>query len=160
VRRALFERLPDGSLAIIREIARLLFRRPVVGIVAVARRADGALLLIRRGDTGTWALPGGTMEWGECARDGIVRELAEEAGAEVLQLGRLVGVFSEPQRDPRVHGVTIAVEVAVADALRGPANRIEILDAGFFPVHALPGRLAFGMDELLQTALQGQVRWT
>jgi 8-oxo-dGTP diphosphatase len=151
-KRGLFERLPPGLLPILREVGRVLLRRPVVGILAVARRADGQLLLVRRGDTGSWALPGGTLEWGEHARATLARELLEEAGAIVLASGRLRGVYSAPERDARMHAVTIVVEVEVADALGGPANPLEILEAAFFPIDKLPGPLAFTMDELLAHA--------
>ncbi|HXK16421.1 MAG TPA: NUDIX domain-containing protein, partial [Polyangiaceae bacterium] len=100
-------RIPSGAYKIVKEVARHLLRRPVVGIVAAARSADGRLLLIRRADSGKWALPGGTLEWGENLRDAITRELFEETGARVLELGALLGVYSAPERDPRFHAVTV-----------------------------------------------------
>jgi 8-oxo-dGTP diphosphatase len=154
-RPALFERLPRGVLPILREIGRVLLRRPVAGILAVARRSDGQLLLIRRGDTGTWALPGGTLEWGEPARAAIARELLEEAGATMISAGRLVGVYTAPQRDVRMHAVTMVVEAVVADTLRGPVNPLEVMDAAFFPLDALPLPLAYTYDDMLAHALAG-----
>src|SRR5712691_10201965 len=91
--------LPKGALTILKEVARHLLRRPVVGIAAAAKTSDGKWLLIRRGDTGTWALPGGTLEWGETLRVGLARELAEEAGVDVAEVERVVGVYSRPDRD-------------------------------------------------------------
>ncbi len=154
-RRALFERLPRGVLPILREMARLVLRRPVAGILAVARNARGELLLIRRGDTGTWALPGGTLEWGEPARAALARELLEEAGATVLTTGRLCGVYTAPERDVRMHAVTMVVEAEVADTLRGPSNPLEVMDAKFFALDGLPRPLAYTYDEMLQHALSG-----
>ncbi|MFT3928098.1 MAG: NUDIX hydrolase [Myxococcales bacterium] len=154
-RRALFDRLPRGALPILKEVARHLLRRPVVGIAAVARRHDGHILLVKRGDTGTWGLPGGTMEWGEPARTSLTRELREEAGATVLRTGRLVGVFTAPERDDRMHGVTIVVEAEVAPELSGPENPIEIHEARFFPPDALPHPLAFTGDDMVKQALAG-----
>lgn len=154
-RRALFERLPKGVLPILREIGRVLLRRPVAGILAVARRRDGQLLLIRRGDTGTWALPGGTLEWGEPAREAIARELLEEAGAALISAGRLVGVYTAPERDVRMHAVTIVVEAQVEDALRGPKYPLEVMDAAFFPLDRLPTPLAYSYDDMLAHALAG-----
>lgn len=156
--RPLFSLLPRGSLAILREIVRIALRRPVVGVAAIAQREDGQLLLVKRGDTGEWALPGGTLEWGEPLRACIARELAEEAGAHVESLGRLVGVFSEPQRDPRMHGVTVAIAARVSGELRGPSNHLEIHEARFFDVQALPA-LAFGMLDMVRAALSGSTRW-
>jgi 8-oxo-dGTP diphosphatase len=142
-------------LPILKEVARHLLRRPVVGIAAIARKQDGQILLVKRGDTGTWGLPGGTMEWGEPARTSLERELREEAGATVLNVGRLVGVYTSPERDDRMHGVTIVVEAQVADHLQGPENPIEIHDARFFAPHEIPHPLAFTGDDMLKHALSG-----
>jgi 8-oxo-dGTP diphosphatase len=151
-RRALFDRLPRGALPILKEVARHLLRRPVVGVAAIARRKDGQILLVKRGDTGTWGLPGGTMEWGEPARTSLERELREEAGATVLKVGKLIGVFTAPERDDRIHGVTIVVEAEVADDLSGPENPIEIHEAKFFPVDEIPHPLAFTGDDMIKQA--------
>src|SRR3954471_23300280 len=91
--------LPKSALTLLKEIGRHILRRPVVGIAAAARTADGRWLLIRRGDTGTWALPGGTLEWGETLREALVRELEEEAGVTSFELQQVVGVYSRPDRD-------------------------------------------------------------
>ena len=159
-RRALFEVLPPGVIPILREIGRVLLRRPVVGIVSVARRADGQLLLIRRGDTGTWALPGGTLEWGESARSTLARELREEAGATLRSTGRLVGVYTAPHRDARMHAITIVVEAEVEPELLGPENPLEVLEARFFDSEQLPAPLAYTCDEMLEHArAEGDAYW-
>jgi 8-oxo-dGTP diphosphatase len=153
--KGLFEHFPKGALPILKEIMRHVLRRPLVGVAVVARRSDGQILLVRRGDTGTWALPGGTLEWGEPARLTLSRELDEEAGARLRAAGRLVGVFTAPERDSRCHGVTILVEGRVEDHITGPKNPLEILEARFFAVDALPGPLAFTMDDMVSAALSG-----
>ncbi len=71
-------------------------------------------------------MPGGTLEWGETLRDSVVREVAEEAGVTRCVPGRLVGVFSRPDRDPRFHGVTVVVECEVGEPSRPPVNPLEI----------------------------------
>ena len=78
----------------------------VDGLVLVDRR----LIAIRRRNEpfrGMPALPGGFVELGETTVDAVVREVREETGLETKVL-RLVGVFSDPGRDPRGHTVTIA----------------------------------------------------
>src|SRR5580658_5723553 len=92
--------LPRGVLALLREAARHILHHPVVGVAAAARTKDGRWLLIRRADTGTWALPGGTLEWGETLGESLRRELLEEAGVVVRGTAHLVGVYSRPDRDP------------------------------------------------------------
>ncbi len=154
-RRGLFERIPEGLVPILKEMARVLLRRPVVGISAVARRSDGQILLIKRGDTGTWALPGGTLEWGEAAAVTLARELREEAGATLRSTGRLVGVYTRPDRDARMHAISIVVQAQVEDALTGPENPLEIHDARFFAPEQVPSPLAYTGDDMLRDALEG-----
>lgn len=146
-------RLPAGALAILREIARHLLRRPVVGIAAIARAPDGRVLLIQRGDTGTWALPGGTLEWGEELRTALPREIEEETGVRVLGIGEVTGVYSRPDRDPRFHAVTICVFADVEGPIRGARNPLEIRDVRFFALEEIPAELAMGMRDMLDHAL-------
>jgi 8-oxo-dGTP diphosphatase len=145
-------RLPAGALSIVKEIARHLLHRPVVGLAAVARTPDGRTLLIRRADTGTWALPGGTVEWGETLRETLARELAEEAGVLRVEFKKVAGVFSRPDRDPRFHAVTIVVECAIDPPSRAPENPLEIREARLFAAPDLPRPLAFGMEDMLDAA--------
>jgi 8-oxo-dGTP diphosphatase len=147
--------IPRGALVLVKEAARHVLRRPVVGTAAAARTRDGRWLLVRRADLGQWALAGGTLEWGETLRDSLARELAEEAGVERCEIGRLVGVFSRPDRDPRFHGVTIVVECEIDEPRRPPSNPVEIAEVGLFPAHALPRPLAMGMEDMLDAAVRG-----
>jgi len=156
MRLAPLTRLPRGALVLAKEIARHVLRRPVVGIAAAARTPDGSWLLIRRADTGTWALPGGTLEWGETLQQALKRELLEEAGVEQLTFGRLVGVYSRPDRDPRFHAVTILVTVTVEPPKLAPDNPLEILEARLFHEGELPEKLAMTQHELLRDARADQ----
>ena len=54
-----------------------------------------------------WALPGGFVEYGESVENAAVREAKEETSIDV-ELESLVNVYSEPDRDPRGHTVTVA----------------------------------------------------
>ena len=64
---------PSDVFALVREATRHVLRHPVVGVAAAARTQDGRWLLIRRRDTGGWALPGGTLEWGESLSPAIAQ---------------------------------------------------------------------------------------
>ena len=114
-------RIPKAVWGLVKETGRHLLRRPVVGLVAVAKDPGGRVVLIRRGDTGDWCLPGGTLEWGETLRTMLPRELMEEAGVDLLEAGDLLGVYSNPDRDPRFHAVTMVVAAKVSRKMR--ANR-------------------------------------
>ena len=145
--------MPKGALAVLYEVSRHLLRRPVVGICAVARTDDGRVALVRRADTGTWALPGGTLEWGEQLSVALAREVEEEIGARWLHLERVTGVYSRPDRDPRFHAVTVCVLGRVSAPLGGPHNPLEIREARLFAPEALPDTLAMGTGDMLTDAL-------
>lgn len=153
-------RIPKGAWGIVKEVARHLIRRPVVGLVAVARDPQGRVVLIRRGDTGEWCLPGGTLEWGETLRELLPRELLEEAGVDLLEPGELLGAYSDPASDPRFHAVTIVVGAKVSAPRRPPMNPLEILEVRAFEAHELPATLSHGMGPALQAALAGAHTWT
>jgi 8-oxo-dGTP diphosphatase len=147
-------RLPRGVLGVMREVLRHLLKRPVVGICAVARTQDGRVLLVRRGDTGTWGLPGGTLEWGEELASALPREIEEETGADWLGIKRVTGVYSRPDRDPRFHAVTVVVLGEVAEPIRGPKNPVEIIEARLFELDDVPASLAMGARDMLDDALR------
>jgi 8-oxo-dGTP diphosphatase len=67
------------------------------------------LVLIQRMNPpyrGHWALPGGFVDVGETVEHAATREAKEETGLDV-ELKELVGVFSDPDRDPRGHTVSV-----------------------------------------------------
>lgn len=152
-------RIPKGLLVLVKEVLRHLLRRPVVGVNAVARTPDGRILLIRRADTGDWALPGGTVEWGESLRQTVVRELLEEAGVTQVTLGQLLGVYSAPERDPRFHAVSVVIAASIEAPQLQPVNPVEILEVGLFQLDELPSSLSHGNGDMLQGALTSQVVW-
>lgn len=79
-------------------------------MVDVIITSEEKVVLIRRGTepfAGRWALPGGFVEVGETVEEAAIREAAEETGLAV-EVARLVGVYSDPERDPRGHNVSVA----------------------------------------------------
>ena len=70
----------------------------------------GRVVLIRRKNEpfkGSYALPGGFVDIGETVEAACRREVQEEVGIELSDL-RLIGIYSEPKRDPRGHTVSAA----------------------------------------------------
>jgi 8-oxo-dGTP diphosphatase len=115
-------------------------------------------VLIRRSDSGGWALPGGTLEWGESLRACLERELMEETGAPLHAMGRLIGVYSGFGRDPRFHAVTVVVEASVGEPARAE-NPVEIHEVRAFSDEELPRELSHGMTDMLDDARAGRTSW-
>lgn len=144
--------LPASVLGIAKEIARHLLRRPVTGVLIAAQTEDGKWLLIRRADTGQWALPGGTLEWGETLRDCAKRELLEEGGVTRAELQNISGVYSRPDRDPRFHAVTIVLRARIEAPEKAPKNPLEIREAKLFAENEIPSGLSMQMDDIFAAA--------
>ena len=83
-------------------------RTPLLAVDLVISFGEGIVLIKRQNPPyqGDFALPGGFVEVGESTEGAAIREAKEETGLEVEQLG-LVGVYSDPHRDPRGHVVSI-----------------------------------------------------
>ena len=70
---------------------------------------SNSVVLIRRKNPpfkGSWALPGGFVEYGETVELAAIRETKEETGLDI-ELDGIVGVYSDPHRDPRGHIISI-----------------------------------------------------
>lgn len=133
----------------------ILFRHPVTGITIIPILPDGRIVLVRRHDTGRWGLPGGVVDWGEDIPTTVRRELAEETGLELLKICRLVGVYSAPDRDPRLHSISILVEVQAQGNLQAK-DTLEVTEVQAFAPYALPlGNLSHDHDRQLQDYLKG-----
>ena len=116
-----------------------------LSVSAVVRNEAGAseILLMRRSDNGFWGLPGGYVDPGESVAQAAAREVLEETGWSV-EVGRLVGVYSDPARQvidygggDRVQAVNLCFE-ALALEPGEPTTPEETLEIGFFVWNALP----------------------
>ena len=114
---------------------------------------DGMILLIKRENTpfkGKWALPGGFVEYGEKTEDAVVREVFEETGLKT-KISRLVGVYSDPKRDPRGHTITIVYTLEICGGNMKSGD--DASDVKKFNTDNLP-ELSFDHDCIIQDVLR------
>ncbi|PNW57432.1 UNVERIFIED_CONTAM: NUDIX hydrolase [Euhalothece sp. KZN 001] len=134
----------------------IIFRHPITGATIVPILENGEIVLVRRKDTGEWGLPGGIIDWGEDVSTAAKRELWEETGLEIIEIRRLVGVYSARDRDPRIHSISILVEADVQGNLAVQDN-LEISEAKAFSPETLPfGGLAHDHERQLKDFLEGK----
>jgi len=117
---------------------------------------EGKIVLIKRMNEpfkGYYALPGGIVEYGERVEDALLREVEEETGLDG-KIYKLVGVYSDPARDPRGHFISICfIVVPIGGELRAGSDAKEV---GLFPIDSLP-ELAFDHDKMIKDA-EGDLR--
>ena len=134
----------------------VIFRHPITGTSIIPILPDGRIVLIRRRDNGLWGLPGGMVDWGENIPTAVRRELAEETGLEVAQIRRLVGIYSAPDRDPRIHSICVVVEADVQGTMQ-VRDTLEVSDVQAFSPDSIPeGPLAHDHRQQLQDYFRGQ----
>ena len=123
---------------------------PKLMVDVVIPDGEGRVLLIRRGSDpyrGSWALPGGFVDVGETVEDAAAREAKEETGLDV-EILRMVGVYSEPDRDPRGHNVSVAF---LARAEGDPSAASDADEAAFLNPSSTD--LAFDHASIISDAL-------
>jgi len=126
-------------------------KTPLLAVDAVIFFQEGIVLIKRDNPPyqGCFALPGGFVEIGETVEDAMHREAREETGL-VIELLGLVGIYSDPGRDPRGHVVSAAF------LARGRGELVSGSDArsaDIFSINSLPP-LAFDHDRIISDALR------
>jgi len=126
-------------------------KTPLLAADAVILFQEG-IVLIRRNNPpyqGCYALPGGFVEIGETVEQAAIREAKEETGLDI-DLQGLVGVYSDPARDPRGHVVSVAFLAQGRGQLQSGSDA---RSAEIFPWKELP-MLAFDHDRIISDALR------
>ncbi len=86
----------------------LSIKNPLLTVDTFIINRGSVVLIMRKNHPykGSWALPGGFVEYGETVDSAALRETKEETGLDV-ELDGIVGVYSDPERDPRGHIISI-----------------------------------------------------
>ncbi|MHA1593836.1 MAG: NUDIX domain-containing protein [Candidatus Baldrarchaeia archaeon] len=128
-------------------------KRPVLTVDAIIRLEDGRIVLIKRKNPpfeGWWALPGGIVEYGERVEDAVKREAWEETGIDI-KIEKLVGIYSDPNRDPRGHFISICYLCSGrSEQMRAATDAAEV--AAFHPDEIKKLKLAFDHRKMLKDA--------
>ena len=113
------------------------------------------LVLIRRKNPpfqGDLALPGGFVEVGETVENACIREAKEETNINI-KIVKLIGVFSDPKRDPRSHNVTIAFLCEPLTKNEKPKAMDDAAVLEIVPLSKISAlKLAFDHKEIIKTS--------
>lgn len=129
-----------------------MHRNPALTVDAVLIENRRVLLIRRKNPPfqGKYALPGGFVEYGESTESAVLRELKEETGIDA-KIIKLIGVYSDPERDPRGH--TVSVAYLVKKISRDIRAGDDAEQAKFFLLNNLP-ELAFDHKKIIIDAIK------
>ena len=122
------------------------YRNPFPTVDIIIELDEGIVLIKRKNPPYGWALPGGFVDYGESLETSAVREAKEETSLDVSLVAQL-GAYSDPNRDPRMHTITV---VFIAKAQGEPKAADDASEVGVFQRDTLPENLAFDHDRILR----------
>ena len=87
-------------------------KNPSLTVDGILIEYDQILLIQRKNEPfkNIWALPGGFVEYGETVERAIKREFFEETGL-FCEIVDIIGIYSDPNRDPRGHTISIVYKL-------------------------------------------------
>ncbi len=122
------------------------YKQPKLAVDAIIEIGDKIVLIRRKNPPYGWALPGGFVEYGETLEQAVRREAMEETGLELLDL-RQFHAYSEPDRDPRFHVVSV---VFIAKGKGTPRAADDAAGIALFSKDELPEDIAFDHKKILE----------
>ncbi|GBO54711.1 ADP-ribose pyrophosphatase [Pseudanabaena sp. lw0831] len=128
----------------------MTYRNPVPTvdiIIALRDRPNQPIVLIERlNPPYGWAIVGGFVDYGERLEDAARREAQEETGLQV-ELIDLLGLYSDPSRDERLHTISA---VYMAEAMGDPKADDDAKSVGMFAAWEIPNQLCFDHSQILK----------
>lgn len=124
------------------------YRNPFPTVDIIIEVEGGIVLIQRKNFPYGWALPGGFVDYGESLEEAAIREAKEETSLDVELVSQL-GAYSDPDRDPRQHNISV-VFVARNRGKGKPAASDDALEVGIFDVDSLPEEMAFDHSKILE----------
>jgi mutator protein MutT len=141
------------------------YKNPIPTVDAIIQKSTNSILLVKRSKDpfkNQFALPGGFVNEGETIEEAIKREVYEETSLEVHPID-ILGVYSDPKRDPRGHIMTVVFIVLI---IRGnPSAGDDAKEISWIPIEKISDiKVAFDhklvIHDYLRWKKEGGTYWT
>lgn len=131
------------------------YRNPLLTVdIIIELPGERVVLIERRNPPFGWALPGGFVDYGETLENAAMREAEEETSLRPDSIVQF-RAYSDPNRDPRHHTVTV---VFAARAVGEPAAGDDARNVGIFGLGDLPQDMAFDHGKILADYIEWKKR--
>lgn len=129
------------------------YKSPKITVDGIIIKDDEIILIKRKYEPykNSWALPGGYVEYNEKTEDAIIREIFEETGIKT-KINKLIGVYSDPKRDPRGHTISIIYELKIIKGKIKSGDDASEVD--FFKFDNIPEKLSFDHKKIISDYLK------
>ena len=130
-----------------------MIKTPLLTVDAIIIYKDKIVLIKRKNPPykDMFALPGGHVDIGETVEEAVVREAKEETNLDI-KIVDLLGVYSDPKRDPRGHVVSICYIALGHGELKAGDDAADI---ELFDIEKVP-TLAFDHNKIIEDAMTKQ----
>ena len=122
------------------------YRNPFPTVDIIIEIQGGIVLIERKNPPYGWALPGGFVDYGETLESAAIREAREETQLDINNL-ILLGCYSDPDRDSRMHTIST---VFIAEGSGTPRAADDAVNLAVFPVESIPKQLCFDHAGILE----------
>jgi 8-oxo-dGTP diphosphatase len=127
-----------------------MIKTPLLTVDALIIHEEKIVLIKRKNPPykDMFALPGGFVDIGETVEEAVAREAKEETNLDV-EIVSLLGIYSDPKRDPRGHTVSMCFIVVGSGDLKAGDDAG---DVGLFDIYSVP-ELAFDHKKIVEDAI-------
>ncbi len=127
-----------------------MLKRPAVGVAVIIRNGDQVLLMKRQNShgAGTWAMPGGHIEYGESPEACAIREVEEEVGVRIAD-PTFRTITNDVFEQEGKHYITVWMEASYVSGEAHIKSAREMSDIGWFSWNALPTPRFLPLENLL-----------
>jgi len=131
-----------------------VYRNPIPTVdVIIEIGSKGIVLIKRKNPPYGWAIPGGFVDYGESLEKAAMREAKEETNLDV-KLIKQFHTYSDPNRDPRHHSISMVYIAKGKGILKAKDDAIEI---GIFNETNLPDKIAFDHRSILKDYFKARI---
>ncbi len=136
-------------------ISKKVCQGPFLTVDGIVEFAQGIVMIERSNPPFGWALPGGFVDYGESVEEAVKREVKEETNLDFVNFKQFK-VYSNPNRDPRFHTVSV---VFVGKGRGHLLSSSDAKNAQVFRLDSLPKKIVFDHAKIIREYIKEKKKW-